>query len=44
MPIADLYAEKYVVFLDLLGFKAKVEDADANSEARQVKLKGPGSD
>jgi hypothetical protein len=35
MPVADIYAEKYVVFLDLLGFKAKVEDADVRPEARQ---------
>ena len=38
MPIADIYAEKYVVFLDLLGFKEKVKEADANSEARQELL------
>lgn len=38
MPVSDAYSEKYVVFLDLLGFKAKVNDADANPEVRQELL------
>ena len=38
MLIADKYTEKYVVFLDLLGFKTRVKDADTNPEARQELL------
>ncbi|MES2367276.1 MAG: hypothetical protein V4563_15470 [Pseudomonadota bacterium] len=38
MPVTDVYADKYVVFLDLLGFKARVEDADATPQARQELL------
>lgn len=34
MAVTDVYADKYVVFLDLLGFKARVNDADANLKAR----------
>ncbi len=38
MPIPDVYSEKYVVFLDLLGFKAKVNAADVDSELRKEVL------
>lgn len=38
MTITDRYSDKYVVFLDLLGFKAKVEEADTNAESRRILL------
>jgi hypothetical protein len=37
-PITDIYVDKYVVFLDLLGFKSKVKDADTNPEVRKELL------
>lgn len=36
--IKDIYTDKYVVFLDILGFKNKVNDAEKNPETRQELL------
>ena len=33
--VTDVYTDKYVVFLDLLGFKSKVNDADTNPEVTE---------
>jgi hypothetical protein len=33
--VTDVYNDKYVAFLDLLGFKSKVNDADTNPEVRK---------
>ena len=38
MMIQDSYTQKYVVFLDLLGFKAKVEEVEKSLELRQELL------
>ena len=38
----DAYREKYVVFLDLLGFRARVDAANKNSEARREILETLG--
>ena len=38
VQITDVYDDRYVAFLDLLGFKAKVNDADTNPEARKEVL------
>ncbi|MCK9635491.1 MAG: hypothetical protein M0R41_04370 [Methylobacter tundripaludum] len=38
MHVTDAYVDKYVAFLDLLGFKSKVNDADTNPEVRKELL------